>query len=112
VLIQQLPRDSAFMRAEHGEDVIEWTLVVEQLSQIKSQLAWANWQRAGKRSNPKPQADKRPGRRPGIRHGGKLTRPQAEVKALLDSYSYRAPTNEVVVRSEHADESAEVTDGY
>lgn len=79
-------------RAFNGHAVVDWTLEVEQLSQIKTQLAWANWQRGGKASAPKPKPDRRPGQRgtePKPR--GRIAYPKPEVKDFLDSFSYRPP---------------------
>jgi hypothetical protein len=83
------PRDSALAYEVHGADVVAWTPEMEQLSQIKYQAQVANWQRGGgKGKRPKP--DRRPGRDKVIRIG-KTDRDPRQVRALLDSYSYRPP---------------------
>ena len=76
----------------YGSDVVGWTVEVELLAQIKTQLQWANWQRAGNRNAQKPKSDPRPGRR--TETAAKAPLPTVDVRAYLDSFSYR-PDEEV-----------------
>lgn len=87
MLIRQLPRDSALARSVHGSERIDWTPEIELLATIVDALNIAAYQRAGgKGRRPKPVP--RPGIDKVVRIGG-TRRPQADVRALLDSYSYR-----------------------
>lgn len=87
MLIRNLPADSALSRAVHGNERVEWTPTIELLATIVDALNAAAFQRAGgkgKRPTPVP----RPGADRTVRIGG-TTRSPADVRALLDSYSYR-----------------------
>ena len=86
VLIRKLPNDSALNRELHGNLSVEWTPLMEQVSQIKHTLQMANWQRAGVKGASRPKPDKRPGDDQGQRIGG-TSRPQEQVRALLDSFA-------------------------
>lgn len=110
-LVRHLPVDSALSRATNGDGMVEWSIVVEQLSQIKHQLQWANWIAAGDKHARKPKPDPRPGQpTPGVNVlGGKLQHPQWKVKAYLDSFSYRPDRDAERVPLNAPDRSEEVT---
>jgi hypothetical protein len=55
--MDHLPVDSALRRAIHGDEFVEWTSVVNMLSQIKYILEGANWQRNEGRSTEPRQQD-------------------------------------------------------
>lgn len=57
--MDHLPPDSAVRRAIHGDEFVEWSKVVDLLSEIKYTLQGANWQR-GDGQGPEPRPDQRP----------------------------------------------------
>lgn len=87
MLIRNLPPDSALARAVHGSNRVDWTPEIELLATIVDALNIAAYQRSGgKGRRPKPVP--RPGSDKVVRIGG-TRRPQAHVRALLDSMSYK-----------------------
>ena len=88
VLVAHLPRESATVRAQHGE-VVEWGATEHLLAHVVDLLAASNWQRAQQRSKTRITRPK-PLPRPGDKRGAKIgrtTKPAGEVKAWLASMS-------------------------
>lgn len=54
--MDHLPPDSALRRAIHGDEFVEWSKIVNVLSEIRYLLEWANYQRAeGRGQEPTPE---------------------------------------------------------
>lgn len=88
MLIEQLPRDSALVRAQLGADRAEWDLTPMLLAAIADALHVANWQRAGNKKNPKPKQIPRPGVASApVERFGNARHTVTEMRLILDTWS-------------------------
>lgn len=95
MLLEQLPRDSATMRALGGPDS-EWTLEAHLQAAIVDALNVANWQRAARKHSRPPTPIPRPGvHDPNTRKIGTTALPVDELRARLKARE-TAPADEVV----------------
>lgn len=102
VLVQQLPADSATVRARIGPSAA-WTTSEHLLALIADRLGIANWQRQGKRTSKRPQPLPRPGQDNGRHRIGARSRPRSmrEVDRLMAHWSAPRPDRVEGARTIH-----------
>ena len=83
VFVVHSPRGSALYRASHPE-FADWGVVEHLLASTVDALNAANWQRAGKKTNPKPKPVQRPGLKKDKKFGSNAI-PISEFKAWWDN---------------------------
>lgn len=87
VLVAGLPSDCCLARTVSPGAV--WSTEAHLLAGVIDNLAWANWQRSGKKNAPKP----RPVQRPGTRSGTETVKGTSRTPADFEAVYARAQAN-------------------